>query len=135
MVGSKGNTTESFPVKTGTAITTGRALARLLKASTAAQRALVAADIIDGRLNIVALTQSQVATLCGSSSGYVSTAAHLNARDRSRVRGGVASLATYHLNNDANVKRMIEHLGADRVFDLLDELTQPVFPAFAEAAE
>src|SRR5262249_18347748 len=67
---------------------TGASLAQLLRNMGAAERAVLAANIIDGDVVITALTRRMVAMLCGASASYVDAALHHNAEEREAIARG-----------------------------------------------
>jgi hypothetical protein len=54
----------------------------------AAERAILAANIIDGDVVITALTRRMVAMLCGASASYVDAALHHSAEEREAIARG-----------------------------------------------
>jgi len=67
---------------------TGASLAQLLRNMGAAERAVLAANIIDGDVVITALTHKMVAMLCGASASYVDAALHHSAEEREAIARG-----------------------------------------------
>ena len=67
---------------------TGASLAQLLRNMGAAERAILAANIIDGDVVITALTRRMVAMLCGASASYVDAALHHSAEEREAIARG-----------------------------------------------
>jgi|SRR5262245_10194735 len=67
---------------------TGAGLAQLRRRMTAAERACLGADIVDGRIVLVALTTKAVAALVGVSVGYVDHALRLTPQQRAEVCDG-----------------------------------------------
>jgi hypothetical protein len=63
-------------------------LAQLLRRKTPSQRAVIAAEIIDGRLVIVGLTAKSVTTLCGANTNYVAAALKCTPEQRAAVAAG-----------------------------------------------
>src|SRR5262249_8795795 len=71
---------------------TGASLAQLLRNMGPAQRAVMAANIIDGDVVIAALTRRMVAMLCGASASYVDAALHHSAEEREAIACGARPL-------------------------------------------
>jgi len=67
---------------------TGAGLAQLRRRMSAAERACLAADIIDGRVILQGLTAKAVAALVGVNLGYVDHALRLTPEQREQVRRG-----------------------------------------------
>jgi len=72
---------------------TGAGLAQLRRRMSAAERACLGADIIDGRVILQGLTAKAVAALVGVSVGYVDRALRLTPEQREQVRHGDRPLA------------------------------------------
>jgi hypothetical protein len=70
----------------------GASLAQLIRAKTPSQRAVIAADVIDGRLVIVGLTAKSVTTLCGANTNYVAAALKCTPEQRELVKRGERQL-------------------------------------------
>jgi hypothetical protein len=66
----------------------GASLAQKLRGMTPSQRAVLAADIIDGRLVVMGLTRKVVTTLCGANPNYVDHALRLAPAQRQAVHDG-----------------------------------------------
>jgi hypothetical protein len=106
----------------------GRELARRLKTTTATRRALLAADLSAGRIELHHLTRKQARAIAGCSYGYQNTVEKLDPHQRERVRNGWASLAEFHnrQKTDDQIDRFIKKVGPDRVFARYEWLTAPV---------
>jgi hypothetical protein len=70
----------------------GASLAQLRRHMPAAERACLAADIVDGRVILQGLTAKSVASLCGVNMAYVNVALNLAPEQREEVRRGRRSL-------------------------------------------
>jgi hypothetical protein len=66
----------------------GASLARFLRHMTPAQRAVLAAEIIEGRVILQGLTAKAVAALTGASQPYVNIALRLTPEERVAVAAG-----------------------------------------------
>jgi hypothetical protein len=101
--------------------------------------AILAADLTSGRTRLMQPTQAQAAKLCGVSLHYVNAAARLTLAQRVQIERGKLSLSQLVNNNrnqkssDEAIDRYIVAVGADRVWDRLDQLTAPA--PVVEAAE
>jgi hypothetical protein len=130
----------------------GRAFNRLLRRSTPSQKAIIAADLHAGRLEIVAPTWSQVLALAGGSYGYAYTAGKRTDAERAAVHCG-RSLSGFHSTPDVFtalaramnavlresdeavdvgtlVDRLVERY-PDRVMAAFDRYTAPELPLAA----
>jgi len=67
---------------------TGAGLAQLRRRLTASERAVLGADIVDGRIVVVALTTKAIAALVGVSVGYIDHALRLTPEQRAEVCRG-----------------------------------------------
>jgi hypothetical protein len=66
----------------------GAGLAQLRRRMSAAERACLAADIVDGRVVLQGLTVKAIAALVGVNQGYVDRALRLTPEQREQVRHG-----------------------------------------------
>jgi len=80
---------------------TGASLAQLRRRMSAAERACLAADIVDGRIALQGLTVKSIASLVGVNLGYVDRALRLTPEQRAEVRRGARPLppAQKHTND------------------------------------
>ena len=70
----------------------GASLSQKLRRLNASQRAVLAADIIDGRLVVMGLTRKAVTSLCGASVNYVNAALRTTPEQRAAIARGERSL-------------------------------------------
>jgi hypothetical protein len=70
----------------------GASLAQLLRRKTPSQRAVIAAEILDGRLVIMGLTAKSVTMLCGANSSYVGAALKCTPEQRELIKRGEQQL-------------------------------------------
>jgi hypothetical protein len=107
---------------------TGAGLAQLRRRLSPAERACLAADIIDGRTALVALTAKAIATLVGVNLGYVDRALKLTSAQRQGVRAGDRPLilpqprkprepVDWGAIGDAELAEAISRIGVDRAIN------------------
>jgi|SRR5215831_12300604 len=72
----------------------GASLAQLLKNMSAPERAIMAADILDGHVVIVGLTRRMVTAMCRADAGYVDRALRLTRAQRAEVCRGDRQLVS-----------------------------------------
>jgi hypothetical protein len=70
----------------------GASLAQLVRKMPPAARAILAADILDGRVVLVGLTRKTVTALCGADPGYVAAALRTTPEQRVAIVRGHRSL-------------------------------------------
>ena len=70
----------------------GASLSQRLRRMNASQRAVLAADIIDGRLVVMGLTRKAVTALCSASQAYVAAALRTTPEQRKAIVRGERSL-------------------------------------------
>lgn len=122
----------------GTHIIYGQRLAHRLARINIDWRALLAADMAAGRVNVRGLTLRQAAKLVGVSFGYVHTASKLSPEQRQQVETGKLTVAAVHRPKPAlsdadidaivanyGIDHVVARLGAHKVMDALDRLTAP----------
>jgi hypothetical protein len=118
----------------GKAKISGTTFARFARHSTAAERALLAVDLVRGLVEISDLTPGQARQLLKAGAGYFATAAKLSVAERRQIEQGAVSLSSLHHNNtpsDLDIDRFIRRAGANRVLAGLDRYTQPQLPPVA----
>jgi len=100
---------------------TGPGLAQLRRRMSAAERACVAADIIDGRLILQGLTAKSIAGLVGVNLGYVDRALQLTPEQRAEVCRGDRPLVAPRTGapnagrmSDEMLVEMVRRVGIDR---------------------
>jgi hypothetical protein len=107
----------------------GKRLSRKLKAISLSHRALLAADLAAGRVDVSHFTVVQAAAMTNVSVGYACTAGKLPAEQRKLVERNEVSLSAFHNKpatvTDAMIHKFIAKAGAGRVLDALDQLTAP----------
>ena len=69
-------------------VISGRGLAQVLRRLSPTERALLGADILDGRVIVSGLTAKSVAVLVGVSASYLSAAARATPGQRAEIRDG-----------------------------------------------
>jgi hypothetical protein len=72
----------------------GASLAQRLRRMSPPQRAILAANIIDGRVIVQGLTAKAITAICGASGAYVSAALRLTPEQRAAVSNGTRPLVT-----------------------------------------
>src|SRR6516164_6386704 len=70
----------------------GASLAQLVKGRSPSERAVLAADILDGRIVVVGLTRKAVTTLCRANTNYVAAALRTTPEQRTAIRRGARAL-------------------------------------------
>jgi hypothetical protein len=93
----------------------------------ASQRAVLAADIIDGRLVVMGLTRKTVTSLCGASVNYVNAALRTTPEQRARIARGERSLIRsrprtptpidWNSINDDVLVEAVRRIGIERTLD------------------
>ena len=113
----------------------GRTLERMLRRSSPSQKAVIAADLCTGRLEVGPLTDRQARLLARASYGYTNIASKLADLERFAVRTGTRKLAEFagkaartHRDFDRFVGRYPKQLMA-----AVDRYTRPQLPL--QAAE
>jgi hypothetical protein len=106
----------------------GASLAQRLRGMTPQQRAVLAADIIEGRVILLELTAKSVATLCGANLAYVALALACTAEERDRVRRGhgrlparvqrPAAVVDWAVVGDQMLADAIKSMGMDRALEI-----------------
>jgi hypothetical protein len=107
---------------------TGRRLNRLLKVASARDRALIAADLTQGALQILRPTYAQASALTNVSLGYVTTVSGLTPEERAQLARGLLSLPRLHnrrRRSNAELDRVVEHYGVEAIWRALDRATAP----------
>jgi len=101
----------------------GASLARLRRDMSAAKRACLAADIVDGRVVLQGLTIRAIATLVGVNLDYVHRALRLTPEQREQVRRGdrplvlprtPASHIDWDAINDDDLVEAVRRIGLER---------------------
>jgi hypothetical protein len=96
----------------------GAGLAQLRRRMSAAERACLAADIVDGRVVLQGLTVKAIAALVGVNQGYVDRALRLTPEQREQVRHGDRPLVSPRPCADFDALRAAgrraDRLGSDR---------------------
>jgi hypothetical protein len=103
----------------------GASLAQRLRGLTPQQRAVLAADIIDGRVALLELTAKSVTALCGANTAYVAAALACSAEECDRVRRGRGRLpkrarrwpVDWAAAGDVMLLEAIRKAGLDRTLD------------------
>jgi hypothetical protein len=105
----------------------GTSLSQKLRRMTASQKAVVAADIIDGRLMVMGLTRKAVTSLCGSSPNYVSAALRCTPEQRAAIVRGERPLIRprprtsapidWAKIDDATLVEAVRRIGLERTLD------------------
>jgi len=95
---------------------TGAGLAQLRRHMSAAERACLAADIVDGRVALQGLTVKAVAALVGVNGSYLARALRLNPEQRAEVRRGTRPLVAPRTAATATDARAVD-------WDKLDDAT------------
>jgi hypothetical protein len=108
----------------------GEKVARKLKGISASHRALLASDLVNGKVDLSHLTLAQAKAITQVSGGYTATAMRLTVEQRKQVERREVSLSAFHNKPAASVteemiSRFIEKAGAGRVLDAIDRLTAP----------
>jgi hypothetical protein len=104
----------------------GRALDRLLRRSTASQRAVIADDLRTGRLEVGPYTERQARTLAKASYGYTNIAGKLTEAQRFGVRSGSRKLSAFERREPSPeyFDRLVERF-PNQVMAALDRHTAP----------
>jgi|SRR5215471_9846601 len=131
---------QNFPVVTSPRVVTGPQLNKLLKKASPRDRAQIAADLVQGALQVTNHTYKQAATLAHVSFGYTATVSALTPEERARLPRGALSLSQLHSrrrHSDAELDRVVERFGADAIWRALERYTQPSYDnvTIREAAE
>ena len=105
--------TTSLPVK----LTTGYALAR--NGRSKSQRAALAAQIIAGEIELVDLTQGQIAKLVGVSRPYITAALELDPMRRRMMARGYLKVSEFQVPTDTALSRAIKAVGVEHAFDVM----------------
>jgi len=118
-----GNSPANHPVITGSWL----ARAKL----SVTESALLADDMVKGRVVFEKPTIKQATQLTGASQGYITTAGRLTSEQRELVKIGKLKLSKVHNHNnrpmsDEAIDRFVLKVGAERVMASLDRFTQPV---------
>jgi len=107
---------------------TGAGLAQLRRRMSAAERACLAADIVDGRVVLQGLTVKAVAALVGVNVGYVDRALRLTPQQRAEVCDGDRPLVSPRPSadapafdwakiDDATLVEAVRRIGLERTLD------------------
>jgi len=107
---------------------TGASLAQLRRRMSAAERACLAADIVDGRVVLQGLTVKAIAALVGVNVGYVDRALRLTPEQRAEVCRGDRPLVTprppadapafdWNAVGDEMLVEAIRRIGIDRALN------------------
>lgn len=90
------------------------------------ERALLAADILAGRVDLVGLTAKQIAVMLKTNQPYVDAARDLSAAERRLVEAGLRPLKPAKRPtlqcDDEVLTRAIRRLGVDRVLEIAAQL-------------
>ena len=109
-------------------VLSGREFDDHLRNTTAAGRALIAADLVAGRVLVERPTTRQARQLTGASRSYAHTASRLSPMERAAIRSGALSLATVHPRphpiTNKRLEKLIGKIGLARVWDAIDRLTR-----------
>ena len=107
----------------------GSIIKRIARAASPAERALLAADLEDGRVIIERPTSWQARTLTGASAPYHNAVRKLSPVERNALRTGALKLSQLLRQrwepSDAKLDRLIARYGANRVMAALDRVTAP----------
>jgi len=106
----------------------GAGLSQLRRRMTAVERAVLAAEIIDGRVILQGLTTRTVADLTGSNLAYVHAALSLSVNEREQVLNGTRSLIEpaevrsrppmdWARFGQLELVEAVKQIGVDRVLD------------------
>jgi len=116
------------PVVTPSRVVTGPELNKLVKNASPRERAQIAADLVQGTLQVSSHTYKQAATLAHVSFGYTATASALTPEERAQLARGTLSMSRLHRRRrraDAELDRIVEQFGADAIWRALERYTQP----------
>jgi hypothetical protein len=103
----------------------GASLAQLRRRMSAAERACLAADVVDGRVVLQGLTVKAIAALVGVNVGYVDRALRLTPEQRAEVCRGARPLVSprgrapaspidWNAINDDDLVEAVRRIGIDR---------------------
>jgi hypothetical protein len=108
---------------------TGTSLAQFVRNMSPAARAILAADILEGRVVVTGLTRQTVTTLCGANASYVAAALRCTPEQRAAVKRGERALIRArgraptpapgngrHID-DATLARLARAVGVERLLD------------------
>ena len=105
----------------------GASLAQLKRKMSPAARAVLAANVLDGRVVIVGLTRKTVTALCGSSPNYVSAALRTTPEQRAAIVRGERPLIRprppapapidWAKIDDAPLVEAVRRIGLERTLD------------------
>jgi hypothetical protein len=115
---------------------TGRTLDRLCLKATPSERALLAANLMADRVQLVRLTARQASRLTGANIRYLAVARHLSDDQRERIIKGKLSLSAIvnapRIPSDAELDKLFALVGGERMLAALDRFTAPKFVFAAE---
>jgi hypothetical protein len=105
---------------------TGAELNRRVDKSTPTERALLAHDLVTGRIEVAQFTTHQARLLAKCSQPYQYQVMRLSDHERHRLRCRWTTLAELHSKVcDGAVLRLVRKIGPDRVLRALDIVTAP----------
>jgi hypothetical protein len=99
--------------------------------------ALLAHELETGMVWLHHLPRRQACLLTGASIGYVTTIANATPEERAAIKRGELALGKLHNKPkqplaDAEIDRLVETIGADRILAAIDRWTAPQFQFAAE---
>src|SRR5262245_37299120 len=117
-------------------VVSGASLAQLLRHKTPSQRAVIAADVVDGRLVIVGLTAKSVTAICGANASYVAAALKCTPEQRELIKRGERQLAPasarrraaidWSAINDDDLVEAVRRIGLERALAAAVEVERGV---------